>query len=53
MTGRNNHPKRDGQQATPSRLDQHGETMANDNDFQDFTEEQQAAITSAACEQKD
>jgi len=27
--------------------------MANDNDFQDFTEEQQAAITSTACEQKD
>jgi len=53
MTGRNTHPKRDGQQSQPSRLDQHGETMANDNDFQDFTEEQQAAITSTACEQKD
>jgi len=53
MTGRNSHPKRDGGQAQPSRLDQYGETMANDNDWQDFTPEQQQAIESDACEQKD
>lgn len=53
MTGRNNHPKKDGQQAEPSRLDQHGETLANDNDWQDFKPEQKAGITSDACEQKD
>lgn len=32
MAGRNTHPDRDGERASPSRLDQFGETLANDND---------------------
>lgn len=44
MTGRNSHPKRDGERANPSRLDQYGETLANDNDLTDLTSAQQAAV---------
>ncbi|WP_199616871.1 hypothetical protein [Paenibacillus alkalitolerans] len=32
MSGRNTHPDRDGERSSPSRLDQFGETLANDND---------------------
>jgi hypothetical protein len=32
MSGRNTHPDRDGERSSPSRLDQYGETLANDHD---------------------
>ncbi|WP_274362578.1 hypothetical protein [Paenibacillus thermotolerans] len=35
MSGRNSHPKRDGERSNPSRLDQFGETLANDTEVAD------------------
>lgn len=43
MAGRNSHPKKDGERSQPSRLDQYGETLANDNDLMDLTSAQQRA----------
>lgn len=44
MPGRNSHPKKDGGRAAPSRLDQYGETLADDNDLTDLTPAQQQAV---------
>jgi len=49
MSGRNTHPDRDGERASPSRLDQFGETLANDNDLTDLTSEQQRAAEGDVC----
>lgn len=51
MTGRNAHPKRNGRQASPSRLDQYGETLANDNDLTDLSVEQQIAVEGGGDEE--
>jgi hypothetical protein len=51
MTGRNNHPKKDGRRATPSRLDQFGEEFAQDNDMADLKPAQKAAAK-GACDNK-
>jgi hypothetical protein len=51
MTGRNTHPKQDGQRATPSRLDQYGETLANDNDAADLTSAQRNAVEGEEAEE--
>lgn len=51
MTGRNTHPKRDGERAEPSRLDQFGETLANDNDLSDITSAQPLAVEGEAVEE--
>jgi len=51
MAGRNSHPKRDGGRASPSRLDQYGETLANDNDLTDLTSVQQRAVEGSGDEE--